>query len=262
MPSSWIIGARSDCDLVLDVASVSGRHCRLSREEAGFFLEDLNSTNGTFVNGVRLPPNVRVPVKPDDLVHLGSHAVDVRSLIARVDTQAADSLEFRGQEIVVGRTAASDRVIDQPMVSSRHARLFQVGNEILIEDLNSANGTFVNGKRIDRATAVRPGDKIGLGSYSLTLAVPMPARASRGSLAGDAAGRRGGPAVGRAVGLESLAARGPGCAGADRGSLARRACGLEPDGHLVRARDVPRSGSACPRVRRPKNWARLSRGPD
>ena len=77
---------------------------------------------------------------------------------------------------MVGRTAASDRVIDQPMVSSRHARLFQAGNEILIEDLNSANGTFVNGKRIDRATAVRPGDKIGLGSHSLTLAVPIPAR--------------------------------------------------------------------------------------
>ena len=174
MPNSWIVGARSDCDLVVDVASVSGRHCRLSRDEAGFFLEDLKSTNGTFVNGVRLPPNGRAPLKPDDAVHLGSHALDVRGLLAKLDSGPAGSLEFHGRELVLGRSPTCDRSIDQPMVSSRHARLFRSADQILIEDLSSANGTFVNGRRIDRPTVVNPGDTIGLGSYTFKLGFSIP----------------------------------------------------------------------------------------
>jgi pSer/pThr/pTyr-binding forkhead associated (FHA) protein len=170
MPNSWIVGARSECDLVVDVASVSGRHCRLSRDEAGFFLEDLKSTNGTFLNGLRLPPNERAPLKRDDAVHLGSHALDVRGLLAKLDSGPEGSLEFHGRDLVLGRSPTCDRSIDQPMVSSRHARLFRSAEQILIEDLSSANGTFVNGRRIESATAVSPGDTIGLGSYTLTLA--------------------------------------------------------------------------------------------
>ncbi len=54
MSSSVTIGSRPDCDLVVDVPSVSGRHCRLIRKETGLVLEDLNSTNGTFLNGERI----------------------------------------------------------------------------------------------------------------------------------------------------------------------------------------------------------------
>src|SRR3954453_19399971 len=174
MPGSWVIGARADCDLVVDVAAVSGRHCRLTGEPGRLFLEDLRSTNGTFVNGGRLTPERPVPLGPDDVVPLGSHALDLRGVLARIEEGALAPLEFLGQAIVIGRSSACARVVERPMVSSRHARLFEQAGEILIEDLGSANGTSVNGKRIDRATAVRSGDTIGLGSYTLSLTVPGP----------------------------------------------------------------------------------------
>ncbi|PIS47085.1 MAG: hypothetical protein COT17_05450, partial [Elusimicrobia bacterium CG08_land_8_20_14_0_20_51_18] len=45
------IGRKADNDLVLDNATVSGHHCKIYKAGETFFIEDLGSTNGTFVNG-------------------------------------------------------------------------------------------------------------------------------------------------------------------------------------------------------------------
>lgn len=52
-------------------AGVSRRHGRLFREEEQWYLEDLGSTNGTFLNGSRLQPNQAVPVKEGDILRFG-----------------------------------------------------------------------------------------------------------------------------------------------------------------------------------------------
>ena len=67
--SSWIIGSDPDCDLVVNQPTVSGRHCRLSRTTEGDFLEDLGSSNETYVNGARVEGRTRV--RPADQVTLG-----------------------------------------------------------------------------------------------------------------------------------------------------------------------------------------------
>src|SRR4051794_4882088 len=59
MPS-WIIGSGADCDLVVAQPTVSGRHCRLTRGGEGYVLEDLGSSNGTYVNGARITSPTRV----------------------------------------------------------------------------------------------------------------------------------------------------------------------------------------------------------
>lgn len=50
---------------------VSRRHARLSHRQKEIYLEDLGSLNGTYVNGERLPPHQRIPVRPGDMVRLG-----------------------------------------------------------------------------------------------------------------------------------------------------------------------------------------------
>lgn len=57
---SWIIGGKPACDIVVDQSIVSGRHCRLTRTDDEFVLEDLASRNGTFVNGVRIEGPIKV----------------------------------------------------------------------------------------------------------------------------------------------------------------------------------------------------------
>ena len=68
-------------------------------------------------------------------------------------------------EIVVGRSSDVDMVLIEDMVSRRHAR-FDCKDEIVIEDLGSTNGTFVNGERIKRAK-LNEGDRVLIGTSIL-----------------------------------------------------------------------------------------------
>ena len=76
---------------------------------------------------------------------------------------------------MVGRDPACDLVIDLPMVSGRHALLTRRNGQVLIKDLGSSNGTFVNGRRVEGEMTVYNGDLIGLGSHTLALAIESPA---------------------------------------------------------------------------------------
>ena len=58
-------------------------------------------------------------------------------------------------------------MIDSPSVSRRHARVLITPDGAEIEDLGSKNGTFVGGRRIERATPLFNGDEIRLGSVRL-----------------------------------------------------------------------------------------------
>src|SRR5690349_10193933 len=72
-----------------------------------------------------------------------------------------------GSYVVVGRARDCDVVLDDATVSARHARLRWDGEKISLEDLGSANGTFVDGRQIARAR-IRPGDEVTLGQVSLS----------------------------------------------------------------------------------------------
>ena len=71
--------------------------------------------------------------------------------------------EINQAEMVIGRIAPAELVIPGQGVSGRHARIITRGGELVIEDLGSTNGTFVNGKRIAGPVQLRSGDEVTLG---------------------------------------------------------------------------------------------------
>jgi pSer/pThr/pTyr-binding forkhead associated (FHA) protein len=71
-----------------------------------------------------------------------------------------------GQTATIGRLSDNTVVIDSAAVSGRHARLFLSGDSFVVEDLASANGTFVNGRRIHRHT-LKNGDVVRIGRHTL-----------------------------------------------------------------------------------------------
>jgi pSer/pThr/pTyr-binding forkhead associated (FHA) protein len=69
-----------------------------------------------------------------------------------------------GEEITVGRGGGCSIVLpDDHYVSTLHARLFRRGDEVLVEDLGSRNGTFLNGSPVTAATRLRRGDRVQFG---------------------------------------------------------------------------------------------------
>lgn len=75
-----------------------------------------------------------------------------------------------GRSVTIGRDPAADVFIDDPRASRPHARItVDAGGAASIEDLGSTNGTFVNGGRLERITALRDGDSIALGNTRLTV---------------------------------------------------------------------------------------------
>jgi ABC-type multidrug transport system ATPase subunit len=158
-------------DIVIDAPMISGQHARLILEGNSATIEDLGSTNGTFVN-TRDRPIGRRLLSEGDVIFLGSHRIPASRLLnpaSRPDGHAA-TVAFQGAAMTFGRDPESDQVLDFPMISWRHARLFRSGSETYVEDLGSSNGTYVNGQRIGhRPVAVTVGDTIGLGSYAFTL---------------------------------------------------------------------------------------------
>jgi diguanylate cyclase (GGDEF)-like protein len=69
-------------------------------------------------------------------------------------------------EMVLGRSSGAHVRIEDDLVSRRHARIFHEGSELVLEDLNSANGIAVNGKRVQRHV-LRDGDKIQIGDTTI-----------------------------------------------------------------------------------------------
>jgi len=55
-----VIGRQSDCDIVLDSNSVSRRHAEVVADGGAFFVEDLGSRNGTYVNGRKIEGRTRL----------------------------------------------------------------------------------------------------------------------------------------------------------------------------------------------------------
>lgn len=67
----------------------------------------------------------------------------------------------------IGRADDCDIVIENPYISSKHALIRKKGNKFTIQDLNSTNGTFVNGKRIKNITRLKNNDIIVMGDVEL-----------------------------------------------------------------------------------------------
>jgi pSer/pThr/pTyr-binding forkhead associated (FHA) protein len=83
---------------------------------------------------------------------------------------AGSSLPIDGKkEILIGRAASSDLVIGDEFASSMHAKLVLVGEDWVLQDLNSTNGTFLDGKKVTTPATIRAGMNIRIGTTNFEL---------------------------------------------------------------------------------------------
>jgi len=186
--SDVVLGRDKGADVVLTDPSgeVSRRHARIVIRGTEAVLEDLGSSNGTFVNGERL--DGPYALRAGDMVELGGCTLEFVPAPAPATTRsgsdgegtltiisgwgAGESTTLHGSA-TIGRDEGSDlRVIDTE-VSRRHAKVTVQDGEAWIDDLHSLNGTYVNGERVVEHESLVGGDQIQIGMALIELTLPV-----------------------------------------------------------------------------------------
>ena len=172
----FVVGRGEDVDLHLPHPNVSRRHLVVEPGPAGWTVSD-NSRNGTWLGEHRItqmavtgPLTLRLGGVVDGATVELAPSATVPPQKTRLTEQGRLSgvHPVRGSLITIGREPGNDVVLDDLLVSRRHAMLNHGGGGWTLTDLGSGNGTFVNGKRITRAV-IGSDDVIGIGHGLLQL---------------------------------------------------------------------------------------------
>lgn len=164
-----VAGRATDCPIVLTDPRVSRRHLEVTFDD-GWHLSDLGTVNGTWrgserVTCLRLDSSTAVRLgdpREGPLIELTPSAA------AGEPADLAPPIPLR-DALTIGRDTGNDLVLEDLLVSRRHARVFKAGNGFRVEDLGSANATFVNGSAIGTAP-LHEGDELSVGRTRLVLA--------------------------------------------------------------------------------------------
>ncbi|HUY45078.1 MAG TPA: FHA domain-containing protein [Streptosporangiaceae bacterium] len=178
--SQYRVGRDPQSDIVVSDSRVSWRHAVLRVDRDAWILEDAGSTNGTFLGARRIG---RVEIAENCVLRLG-HPDDGPVMMCAVATPgrpapstAVSSVDRRPTSVMraparvlrIGRAPGNDLVVPDLSVSREHAELRNIGGgRYEIVDLDSHNGTFVNGRQVTRATVTEQ-DLIGIGRASFRL---------------------------------------------------------------------------------------------
>ncbi|MBM4281432.1 MAG: FHA domain-containing protein [Deltaproteobacteria bacterium] len=168
------IGRDPTCDLHLDNRALSRRHAQIEKRGAAIWVRDLESQNGTFVNGERIAEPQAL--NGGDRIVVGRYEVRIDGVEqARRDTpvltltgpEGRHRFAMVGEEIIIGRAPSCDIAIGHKSISRRHMRIAAEGDHFVAEDLGSQNGSRINNKRINGPTPFRIGDKVQMSEFTI-----------------------------------------------------------------------------------------------
>ena len=207
------IGRAPDNDIAIENPAVSRRHSAIQMIDGRYILEDNNSANGTYVNGVRV---TRTEILDKDVITIGKHklhfynqdVVPVQVVQPQLDeaTMVVGSGGAAGQGVAIlkisqgkqkdqpyaltkvetriGRAADNDIRLHDWFVSKHHAVIGKKGAVYVIRDLDSWRHTMVNGEVILEAV-LKSGDEIQFGPK-----ITMKFETAEGAGASEGGGRR------------------------------------------------------------------------
>ena len=89
-------------------------------------------------------------------------------IVLKFNNSVVRQIECDKKEVTIGREPETDIQIDNISVSRVHAKIIEGPNYYLLEDLDSTNGTFVNGKRINKKY-IKADDEITIGKHTLMI---------------------------------------------------------------------------------------------
>lgn len=194
--AKYTVGSDIACDIQLEDDSVAPQQAELIVSPESVILHNLGEPEAVSVNGELLSQSR--PLAHGDEVVIGStsfelidpklaraaggsgqqeavSAADIASSgwsLRATNTALANKSFPVDREVVIGRSAECDITLGVAHLSRRHARLFFSGNQMEVEDLRSSNGTYVNGKQVQRSL-LRDGDELSFDTLTFKVIGPQ-----------------------------------------------------------------------------------------
>ncbi|MBT8197016.1 MAG: FHA domain-containing protein [Acidimicrobiia bacterium] len=160
IPNVWVVRAPLDVPADYDLDPL--------RRELAYVVNETARARGW-----RLEGPTRVTVLADESVPRGTIRADTSFEPGELPpwaelVGAGGRWQLRHNREAIGRSMEADIVISNPEVSRRHVLIWREGEDVLIADLDSANGTTLNGADVEHPETVVAGDLIGLGLVTVS----------------------------------------------------------------------------------------------
>ena len=212
-----ILGRKADCDIRLINPTVGRHHCKVSVENGELVAKDLDSSNGTFINGEKIGQG---RLRDGDVLECGTAEVKIRSIAATDDeevgsgdTWSDEALEeemgppnwflvftddsgrvttvemaMKLRVLAMGEDDSCEICVKDRGMEGEHIEMTWEYGVLVVRDLGTATGTLLNGRAIDEVV-LRNGDVITCGEFQVHVVRGSSgevARASTGTRSGDA----------------------------------------------------------------------------
>ncbi|HEX9746356.1 MAG TPA: FHA domain-containing protein [bacterium] len=187
-----VVGREFGDILLADDLNVSRIHFALVADGGGLYVEDLRSSNGTLLNGIKIPPGKRYLLASSDIISAGDSQIKIE-FKGEKDTEEDSAgifliddegrkIRLRPGENTVGRLPLNSITIDSsPYVAREHAvlSLEKTPSNLMflyLTDLGSSNSTYVNHKPVPAHTRIRinPSDEVTFADVTYKVLEIMP----------------------------------------------------------------------------------------
>lgn len=179
LSASISLGSDEGNDLVIHSSTVSDFHAEILVDDNRLVISDLLSASGTYINGRRI--NQPSALSSWDIIRLGAIELEVLDPnscrpgdwgLRAKSNLLANKIYPLTADTVIGRDSLCSLQIESNLLSRQHARLSIDIDKLHVEDLNSTNGTFLNGERITQSDAY-PDDELRFDQLTFTVVGPV-----------------------------------------------------------------------------------------
>jgi pSer/pThr/pTyr-binding forkhead associated (FHA) protein len=157
------VGRDPEAEICIPDDRISRRHAKIQITVAGALVEDLGSGNGTMINGRRIDQVFLL--KSGDKIKFHSMEFSLVNMVPAkrenlmLHSKKYKDIALRGR-LSVGRGEGADICIVDHRISRKHAAIEVTRSGVVVEDLGSINGTFINGCKVERPTLIKEGDSL------------------------------------------------------------------------------------------------------
>lgn len=205
-----LLGRADISGVVLEGSGVSREHAKIFPEGKDFFIVDLESLGGTRLNGMPIPKHEKYILKHNDIITIENYDIKfqlidemlnqsfnditdsdilevklLKKVLRALDRESIPSLEVLNgtaegkkvfitddiTELTIGRDSLCDFPIEEYVISRKHAKIVRKWGGIIIQDLHSKNGVYVNNRKVTEEF-LHDGDRIALGTIVMIFRNP------------------------------------------------------------------------------------------